>query len=108
MNKVLFGILFVMLLGVLGLFGFLVSTMLLQRANLPLDYISFSFFLFNFCVVGFLMIAYKGPTKLQQSFTVLMSSLMAYSLTNLPDLTTWLLLGFLAVWGLLYCYHYRH
>ena len=45
------------------------------------------------------MIAYKGPTKLQQAFTVVMSSLMAYSLTNLPDLTTWILLGFLAVWG---------
>ncbi|KAI8920950.1 Presenilin-domain-containing protein, partial [Powellomyces hirtus] len=74
---------------------------LLSIHNLALDKITFWFFIWNLVAVGVLMIFYKGPLFLQQAYLVLMSSMMAYTLTKLPALTTWILLALLAIWDLI-------
>ncbi|EGF81458.1 hypothetical protein BATDEDRAFT_10859 [Batrachochytrium dendrobatidis JAM81] len=79
----------------------MLGTTLLFVAALPLDYISFAFFLWNLVAVGLAVIFWKGPLFIQQGYLILMSSMMAFSLSQLPDLVTWILLGLLAIWDLI-------
>ncbi|CAJ0914663.1 13881_t:CDS:10, partial [Entrophospora sp. SA101] len=65
---------------------------------IPLDYITLSFLLWNFAVVGLISVFWKGPLLLQQIYLTIMSSLMAFSLTSLSEWATWILLGLLAIW----------
>jgi len=51
-------------------------------------------------VVGMMAIFWKAPLLLQQIYLVLISSLMAFSLSTLAEWTTWGLLGVLVVWDL--------
>ncbi|KAJ3271770.1 hypothetical protein HDV01_006378 [Terramyces sp. JEL0728] len=99
--KIIYGILGVLILMLLGLFGYQLALMLLTISNIPFDWISFVFCLWNFVAVGLASIFWKGPQLLQQGYLVLMSSMMAFSLSSLPALVTWILLGFLAVWDLI-------
>ncbi|KAJ3259290.1 Presenilin-1 [Boothiomyces macroporosus] len=99
--KIIYGILGVLILMLLGLFGYQLALMLLTISNIPFDWISFVFCLWNFVAVGLAAIFWKGPQVLQQGYLVLMSSMMAFSLSSLPALVTWILLGFLAVWDLI-------
>ena len=85
---------------ILGYFAYSLGYMLLLISNSPLDWISFAFFLWNFVTMGLCSIFWQAPLELQQVYLVLMSSMMAYSLSNLPSLVTWILLSFLAVWDL--------
>ncbi|KAJ3204753.1 hypothetical protein HDU82_005632, partial [Entophlyctis luteolus] len=88
-------------LGLLGLFGYVLGTSLLSLFSAPLDYITFMFFLWNLTGVGMVSIFWKGPLMLQQWYMVLMSTLMALSLSSLPSITSWILLSLLAVWDLI-------
>ncbi|KAI8850942.1 Presenilin-domain-containing protein [Chytridium lagenaria] len=49
---------------------------------------------------GLVVIFWKGPLVLQQVYLVVMSSKMAFALSALPAVTTWVLLALLAVWDL--------
>ncbi|KAJ3064768.1 Presenilin-1, partial [Quaeritorhiza haematococci] len=98
--KILNGIFFVMVLGIFGLFGYILGTSLFTVLNVPVDYVTFFFCLWNLCVVGVIQIFWKGPRILNKAYLVVMSSLMAFALTSLPDLTTWILLGLLVIWDL--------
>ncbi|KAI9209590.1 Presenilin-domain-containing protein, partial [Polychytrium aggregatum] len=81
----------------------LLGSSLLIVYNVPFDWITFGFCLWNLVVAGLAMIFWKGPLYLQQIYLVLMSSMMAYSLTTpqTPALTTWILLVLLAIWDLI-------
>lgn len=65
-----------------------------------MDWITFALCIWNLAVVGLISIFWKGPLWIQQSYLVVMSSLMAFSFTGLDEWTTWLLLGLLALWDL--------
>ncbi|KAJ3212066.1 hypothetical protein HDU82_004034, partial [Entophlyctis luteolus] len=75
--KILYAIFGIIIVGVLGLFGYYIGDTLLWITYSPLDYITFFFFLWNFSVVGIVAIFWKGPLWLQQVYLVLMSSMMA-------------------------------
>ena len=45
------------------------------------------------------VIFWKGPLYLQQAYLVVVSALMAWSLTRLQEWTTWVLLVLLVIWG---------
>jgi presenilin 1 len=81
--------------------GYQVAFMLLDLANAALDWPSLALILWNFVGVGVTAIFWKGPTQLKKSYLVFFSSMMAFSLSQLPVLVTWILLGFLAVWDLI-------
>ncbi|KAJ3073337.1 Presenilin-1 [Podochytrium sp. JEL0797] len=97
--KILYGFFGLIVLGLLGMFGYVLGTSLLSIYNVPFDYISFVFFLWNVAGVGLVSIFWKGPLILQQWYMVLMSTLMALSLSQLPAITSWILLSLLAVWA---------
>ncbi|KAJ3112123.1 Presenilin-2 [Phlyctochytrium bullatum] len=97
--KILYGIFGVIVLSLLGLFGYTLGLTLLFVYNGAMDYITFFFFLWNLCAVGLVVIFWKGPLLLQQIYLVIMSSKMAFALSELPAVTTWVLLALLAVWA---------
>lgn len=97
--KLLTGFLMVVVLGLLGLFTWNLSVSLLATFNAPLDYISLIFAIWNFAVVGLIVIFWRGPMWLQQVYLVVMSSLMAFTFTSIAAWTTWILLVLLALWG---------
>jgi presenilin 1 len=97
--KIILGMLGVVLIMLLGYFGFQLISNLLQVSNLALDWISIVFYLWNFTVVGIMVIFFDGPLLLRKAYLVLVSSMMAFSLSQLPELVTWVLLVFLAIWG---------
>ncbi|KAJ3190569.1 Presenilin-2 [Irineochytrium annulatum] len=99
--KVLYGIFGVIVLSLLGLFGYNLGSDLLTTYNGCLDYITFFIFLWNLCAVGLVVIFWKGPMLLQQIYLTVMSSKMAFALSNIPAITTWVLLSLLAVWDLI-------
>ncbi|KAJ3185583.1 Presenilin-1 [Geranomyces variabilis] len=99
--KILYAVFVLIVTGLLGVFTWTLGNQLLTVHNLAFDTITFWFFIWNVSVVGVTQIFYKGPMILQQCYLVFMSSLMAHSLTQLPSLTTWILLALLAVWDLI-------
>jgi presenilin 1 len=59
------------------------------------------FIVWNFAVGGLVAVFGKGISlRLQQIYLTVMSSMMAYSLTQLPAITSWILLALLAIWDL--------
>ncbi|KAJ1336887.1 hypothetical protein BSLG_001528 [Batrachochytrium salamandrivorans] len=99
--KIIYGIFVFVVMLLLGYFGYTLGLTLLFVALAPLDYISFAFFIWNLTAVGLAVIFWKGPLYIQQGYLILMSSMMAFSLSTLPDLVTWILLGLLAIWDLI-------
>ncbi|KAI8925986.1 Presenilin-domain-containing protein [Entophlyctis helioformis] len=99
--KVIYGIFIFVVMLLLGYFGYVLGATLLSIAALSLDWITFVFFLWNLVAVGLAVIFWRGPMIIQQGYLVVMSSMMAFSLSTLPDLVTWILLGLLAVWDLI-------
>ncbi|KAI9351315.1 Presenilin-domain-containing protein [Obelidium mucronatum] len=99
--KILYGFFGLIVLGLLGMFGYVLGTTLLSTYEVAFDYISFFFLLWNLAGVGLVAIFWKGPLMLQQAYMVFMSTLMALSLSSLPAITSWILLSLLAVWDLI-------
>ncbi|KAI9596038.1 Presenilin-domain-containing protein [Syncephalis fuscata] len=100
--KILFGFFMVVVALLLGGMGLLLEMSILDVLSIPMDYFTLSFGLYNFAVVGVVMVMWsKGPIRVQQAYLTIMSSLMAFSLTGLAEWTTWLLLGLLAIWDLI-------
>eukprot|EP00172_Hildenbrandia_rubra_P001113 Plantae.Rhodophyta-Hildenbrandia_rubra.ctg16747.p1 GENE.Plantae.Rhodophyta-Hildenbrandia_rubra.ctg16747~~Plantae.Rhodophyta-Hildenbrandia_rubra.ctg16747.p1 ORF type:complete len:505 (-),score=69.19 Plantae.Rhodophyta-Hildenbrandia_rubra.ctg16747:587-2101(-) len=67
---------------------------------LPLDWVTLSFIVWNFAVVGLISIFWKAPRIVNQGYLIVMSALMAYIFRTLPDWATWIILGVLVVWDL--------
>jgi presenilin 1 len=95
------GILGFIVVMLLGYFGFQTVSMLLSVFSIPLDYPTVLFCLWNFTAVGIVSLFFTGPSWMQKSYSVVIGSMMAFSLSSLPELVSWILLAFLAVWDLI-------
>lgn len=85
----------------LGYFGWYLIYQLFQVWNVNIDWVTTIFLLFNSTVVGVMCIFWRGPKDLQQAYLILMCTLMAYTLTGLPEWTAWIFMAFLVVWDLI-------
>ena len=91
----------------LFIFGGYVGETLFEVYQLPLDLPTGVFALYNFSAVGTLLVFWtefgcgpRPPLELQQAYLVVVSALMAWSGTKLPEWTTWSLLLAVALWDI--------
>ncbi|KAL6057135.1 Presenilin [Balamuthia mandrillaris] len=82
----------------LMMFGGLISYLLLSALNLPFDYVTFSFLLWNFSVVGVITVFWFGPRRLSQTYLILISAFLAIFFTRFPEWTTWSILAAIALY----------
>eukprot|EP00833_Pecoramyces_ruminatium_P016833 jgi/Orpsp1_1/1190865/evm.model.d7180000081735.1 len=70
--------------------------------DIPIDNISISILTWNVAVVGVIVIFWKGPLSVQQYYLVYISSVMAFSLSQImKSIVTWIFLVVLAIWDLI-------
>ncbi|KAM9953484.1 hypothetical protein ACTFIR_008555 [Dictyostelium discoideum] len=98
--KILYGWLFLSVGMMLGSFGTTFFQAMLSAANLPLDYITFAFLIFNFTVCGIIGVFWYAHQYVNQLYLVIISVLMAISLTRLPQWTIFTLLVIVAIYDL--------
>lgn len=81
----------------LGLYAF----NLFQTFNVPIDYITSTFFIFNIMVVSLISVHWKAPMISQQISLQWLSAILALLLNkNLPDWTVWSVLAAAAIYDI--------
>ena len=98
--KFLYGYLLVATGLLLGGTGGLFLYLQCDALGVPLDIITLVFVCWNFALVGLVSVFWHTPLWLRQIYLVLVSALLAYSLTKIQEWTTWFLLGLLVIWDL--------
>ena len=101
----IYGWLFLSVGSLLSLFGGFVVQQLLTINAIPIDWPSSYLLLYNFSIVGTLLVFWteigcgpNPPRALQQGYLVVASALLAWSATKLPEWSTWGILLAVALW----------
>lgn len=98
--RIIYGWLILSTSMLLGMFGFYAFRLILEVFYIPLDIISAALLLWNFAVVGTLSIFWHAPNVIRQGYLVVVSALLAWTFTKLPEWTTWAILAAVSLYDL--------
>jgi hypothetical protein len=70
------------------------------KFQVPYDFVTIAIFLWNFGVVGMVSVFYHSHIRMQQVYLIIVSVIMAWLLTRMPEWTTWSLLVGIACWDI--------
>lgn len=71
------------------------------RYQIPYDFVSIAFIQWNFGVVGILSVFYYSHAKLTQAYLIMLSVILGWMLTRLPEWSTWMILIFVAFYDII-------
>ena len=85
---------------IFGVLGAVVGMEVLQKLNIPIDMITFTFWTWNFSIVGVLVTFFGGPAPLviKQGYLIFIGTIVAFYFTRIPEWTTWTLLVAMALY----------
>jgi len=75
---------------------------LIEHFGVAVDYVTFTFVLYNFAIVGVLAVFFApAPITMKQGYLVVTGTVTAFVFTFIPAWTTWILLGMMAVYDII-------
>ena len=86
---------------IFGMLGSIVGMEVLQALNIPIDLLTFFFCVWNFSIVGVLVVFFwPAPLLVKQTYLVNLGAVVAFYFTRIPEWTTWVLLVAMAIYDL--------
>lgn len=86
---------------IFGVLGGTILMQVLQKLDLAVDMITVSFVIWNFSVGGVLMTFFwPGPLVVKQGYLIMVSTIVSFYFTRIPEWTTWSMLIAMALYDL--------